>query len=177
MLSATGSDAACVPRGSERESSKPRSWRQFVVSKIGYVVVFVVGVLVGRVDIFVRSLAGTLYEGAVIAYALETPRRSFNSKLGILENTVFLLEVTRNTDLCIPTLVRLLDHPDRLVRFTASDFLANASNPPSMGALLRLTAISQDPGRDRADRDDAATVIKIIQERFAKWSRKEASSG
>jgi hypothetical protein len=144
--------------------SKASSWRQCAA----YSVVFVLGAFVGRVDILGRELVALLYERAVIQYARETPLGSYNSKIGSLETAVFILETTRNTDVVIPCLVRLLDHPERPVRLTAYEFL-DAADPPAVSALLRLRVISQEPTRDRVDREDAIHTMKSIKKQMAKW--------
>ena len=145
--------------------SKASSWRRCGA----YSLIFALGAFVGRVDLLGRELAALLYERAVIQYARETPLGSYNSKVGRLETAVLILETTRNTDVVIPCLVRLLDHPERPVRLTAYEFL-DAANPPAVGALLRLSVISQDPTRDRVDREDAIHTMKNIKKQMAKWN-------
>ncbi len=123
-------------------------------------VAFVAGILAGRADRSLRWAVVCVFEHALINYGKDTPLGSRNRWLDHLQNSIYAIEGTGNSDAMLSTEIRLLDHPDTLVRWAAMMFLE--ADRQAVEAVPKLIAIAQDPTHQPTDRNDARKEALFI---------------
>lgn len=123
-------------------------------------VAFVAGILAGRADRSLRWAVVSVFEHALINYGKDTPLGSGNRWMDHLQNSIYAIEGTGNSDAMLSTEIRLLDHPDTLVRWAAMMFLE--ADRQAVEAVPKLIAIAKDPAQQPTDRNDARKLALAI---------------
>ncbi|MEI8381459.1 MAG: hypothetical protein WCJ09_15130 [Planctomycetota bacterium] len=118
------------------------------------------GILAGRADRSLRWAVVCVFEHALINYGKDTPLGSGNRWMDHLQNSIYAIEGTGNSDAMLSTEIRLLDHPLTSVRYAAMMFLE--VDRQAVEAVPKLSAIAQDPTQLPADRNDARKEALFI---------------
>ncbi len=128
-------------------------------------VAFVAGILAGRADRSLRWAVVCVFEHALINYGKEAPLGSGNRWMDHLQNSIYAIEATGNSDAILSTEIRLLDHPDTSVRYAAMMFIE--ADPRAVAAVPKLLAIVKDPTQLPAYSNDARKLALSILKKLS----------